>query len=250
MFSLFQRKITILSSKIDETMDNSPLDPELLKKLRELKDKYESTGQDIHSYLEGLKHADYLRYWDYIHLDTLLTLQTPKTGMPDEVIFILYHQITELYFKLIIHELRQVCYSEKLDAENFIMRIQRVVRYFKHLESSFGIMSQGMEKDQFLKFRMALLPSSGFQSAQFRKIEICMTDLINLVDPTRRDEMGDRDSVEDLFTEIYWKKGATELATGNKTLTLRHFEEKYESELTDLAREMDSKNVWKQYVNL
>jgi len=50
--------------------------------------------------LDGLLMANYLPYWDYTHVDTLLTLQNPKTDFPDEVIFIIYHQVTELYFKL------------------------------------------------------------------------------------------------------------------------------------------------------
>ena len=78
------------------------------EKLKKLADKYSSTGQDLPSYLEGLLYADYLSYWDYIHLDTLLTLQTPKTDFPDENIFIIYHQINELYFKLILIEIEQI----------------------------------------------------------------------------------------------------------------------------------------------
>ena len=73
----------------------------LEEKLEKLIEKYSTTGQDISSYLEGLLYSDYLSYWDYINLDTLLTLQSPKTDFPDENIFIIYHQITELYFKLI-----------------------------------------------------------------------------------------------------------------------------------------------------
>ena len=45
-------------------------------------------------------HADFPTYWDYINLDTLLSLQHPVTPFPDEQIFIIYHQTTELYFKL------------------------------------------------------------------------------------------------------------------------------------------------------
>ena len=72
----------------------------LIEQINKLSQKYSSTGQDLHSYLEGLLYADYVGYWDYLNLDTLLSLQTPKTDFPDEKIFIIYHQITELYFKL------------------------------------------------------------------------------------------------------------------------------------------------------
>ena len=65
-------------------------------------------GQDLSSYLDGLLYADYRTYWDLIHLDTLLSLQRPQTPIPDEVVFIVYHQITELYFKLSLHEFERM----------------------------------------------------------------------------------------------------------------------------------------------
>ncbi len=82
----------------------------------QLEEKYSATGQDITAYLEGLVYTDYLAYWDYIHLDTLLTLQNPKTRIPDEEIFIIYHQVTELYFKMILNECRQIADKPNLDA--------------------------------------------------------------------------------------------------------------------------------------
>ena len=59
-------------------MDQSSLDPRLVEQLVKLQQKYDVMGQDLSSYLDGLLHADYLTYWDYIHLDTLLSLQTPN----------------------------------------------------------------------------------------------------------------------------------------------------------------------------
>jgi len=61
--------------------------PEIEERLARLQEKYEAMGQDMVSYLDGLLHADFLTYWDYIHLDTLLSLQNPKTPFPDEEIF-------------------------------------------------------------------------------------------------------------------------------------------------------------------
>ena len=74
-------------------------------KIKQLEDKYAQMGQDLNSYLEGLLLSNYLTYWDYTQVETLLTLQNPRTDYPDEMIFIMYHQITELYFKLALHEL-------------------------------------------------------------------------------------------------------------------------------------------------
>lgn len=219
---------------------------EIKHKLELLHAKYEAMGQDMNSYLDGLLYADVTTYWDYIQTDTLLSIQKPKTQFPDEEIFIMYHQITELYFKLSLHELRQICLGENRDTEFLTARILRINRYFEALTKSFEIMINGMEPEQFLKFRMSLLPASGFQSAQYRMIEIYCTDLINLTERSVRPELAAKNaSIEELFAHIYWKRGATELATGKKTLTLRQFEDKYTETLVDLAHKVSNCNVWK-----
>ena len=194
--------------------------------VNKLEKKYEAMGQDLSSYLDGLLYSDYLTYWDYIHVDTLLSLQNPKTSLPDEEVFIIYHQITELYFKLVLAEIKQVVGHPSLSREFFLERINRLIRYFQNLESSFNIMVEGLDPDQFLKFRMALLPASGFQSAQYRLIEICSTDMINLVGTADREKYRNAE-LKDQLENLYWRNGATELATGKKTLTLRQFENKY-----------------------
>ncbi len=223
---------------------------EMLDRLDMLEQKYAVMGQDMLSYLDGLLYADYLTYWDYIHLDTLLSLQNPRTPLPDENIFIIYHQITELYFKLIIQALEQLIQAEVPEVSFFIRQMERVNRYFENLISSFDIMVDGMDKDEFLKFRMSLLPASGFQSAQYRKIEILSTDLYRLVHPSKRAEVQEDTSVQELIGLLYWRSGATELATGKKTLTLRQFEQKYAQEFVELAERVKVNNVWKTYLKL
>ncbi|HEX8040085.1 MAG TPA: tryptophan 2,3-dioxygenase family protein, partial [Chryseosolibacter sp.] len=207
-------------------MADEPVDEDLLGQLKKLQAKYDFMGQDISSYLDGLLYSDYLTYWDYIHLETLLSLQNPKTSFPDEKVFIIYHQITELYFKLVLLEIEQVAFRQNIDEQFFIERVDRIVRYFRNLESSFEIMVKGMEKDQFQKFRMALLPASGFQSAQYRLIEIGSTDMINLVAMDERDGLRNAD-LKEMVEKLYWKRGATDLGTGSKTLTLQQFENHY-----------------------
>ncbi|HLP11112.1 MAG TPA: tryptophan 2,3-dioxygenase family protein [Flavobacteriales bacterium] len=227
--------------------------PEIAERIKLLAAKYEVMGQDLVSYLDGLLYSDYLTYWDYIHLDTLLSLQSPRTPFPDEEIFIMYHQITELYFKLCLHEFEQVGAKTDLTAEFLTARVKRINAYFESLTRSFEIMVDGMEREQFLKFRMALLPASGFQSAQYRKIEICSTDFKNLVEPDYRkryDGVITESMIEDMFNNIYWKKGATELASGKKTLTLEQFEKKYSTELTALAKKFRLTNLWRMYKSL
>jgi tryptophan 2,3-dioxygenase len=79
--------------------------------------------------------------------------------------------------------------SWKIEPEFFAARLKRMTGYFKNLINSFEIMVEGMEPKQFLQFRMSLLPASGFQSAQYRSIEICATDFIRMVDKEYRDKI-------------------------------------------------------------
>ncbi len=227
-------------------MDSSS-DPNLQDLLAKLQQKYAVMGQDMSSYLDGLLHADYLTYWDYIHLDTLLSLQNPKTRFPDERVFIIYHQITELYFNLILWEIEQIVSNRSLDKAFFVARLNRVNRYFKHLSDSFDIMTEGMEREQFLKFRMSLLPASGFQSAQYRMIELASTDLINLVDINNRSLLGGA-GVQEQVEKLYWRSGATELSSGKKTLTLQQFEEKYIQQFLEMGERYRQTNLLRLYI--
>lgn len=229
-------------------MDNSELDPKIIEQIKKLEQKYDVMGQDISSYLDGLLYADYLTYWNYINLDTLLSLQNPKTKFEDEMIFIIYHQITELYFRLVLWELNQIAEDKNINVDNFITRVKRVVNYFEHLIHSFNIMVDGMDQSQFLKFRMTLLPASGFQSGQYRLIEICSTEMINLVKHGSATKV-DPKNLEECYLNIYWKEGSMELATGKKTLTLKQFEEKYSSIFIEKANYFRECNLGQMYEN-
>lgn len=229
-------------------MEDKKLDPILLEQLAKLQKKYAAMGQDLSSYLDGLLYSDYTNYWEYIHLDTLLSLQHPKTQFKDEKVFIIYHQITELYFNLILWEIEQISFNEHLTLDFFVRRMERVNNYFRQLELSFSVMLDGMEKEQFLKFRMALLPSSGFQSAQYRLIEFCATDLVNLVSADERNAQLDPTNIESLFRKLYWRKGSTELSSGKGTLTLVQFEEKYMKQFIETAAAYRNNNLYRVYL--
>jgi tryptophan 2,3-dioxygenase len=231
--------------------------------LEKLNLKYQAMGQDLSAYLDGLLLSNYTTYWDYINVDTLLTLQKPKTDFPDEEIFIMYHQITELYFKMCLNEMEQIAnngqnigengedlgWNEKLDLNFFISRLGRMNRYFETLTQSFDIMVQGMEKEQFQRFRMALLPASGFQSAQYRLIEFASTPLIQLVRKEKKEECQNT-SIEKQYEHIYWKQGATEIETGKKTLTLEQFEKKYKNEFINWIKRFEHNNIYQKYLSL
>ncbi len=236
---------------------------DILGRLEKLEEKYSSTGQDLASYMDGLLYANPLHYWDYTLVETLLSLQRPRTDFPDEVIFIMYHQITELYFKLSLHEIDQIANNGKIIAENgkdmgwndqldptfFADRIRRINAYFEALTKSFDIMVHGMEKEQFLSFRMSLLPASGFQSAQYRMIEISCSDIINLTQKDMRDSLRDK-SLEEQAEHFYWKEGSIEVETGKKTKMLQNFEEKYMRDFVKRANAFKDKNLWQKYKGL
>lgn len=224
--------------------------PEIKQRLELLNEKYSSLGQDLLSYLDGLLYADTVKYWDYIELDTLLSLQKPRTNFPDEHIFIIYHQITELYFQLALKEFEQLANTKELDEKFFIDRVSRINRYFDALITSFDIMSKGMDQKQFMQFRMSLLPASGFQSAQYRFIEMFSTDFINLVAKEFRSQFNENSTIAQMYEHIYWKAGATELATGKKTLTLIQFEERYQNEFIQLGEDCIQRNLWQVYKRL
>jgi tryptophan 2,3-dioxygenase len=224
--------------------------PEIAERILLLEEKFKNSGQDMGSYLDGLLHDKYLTYWDYISLDTLLSLQNPKTHFPDEEIFVTYHQITELYFKLILHEQKQIIDSEDLTAAFFTEKMIRLNRYVRILINSFDVMIKGMDRDQFLKFRMALLPASGFQSAQFRMIEINATPLEHLIPFKERHNFSSENNIEELYENIYWKKGGIDLSTGEKTLTLKQFEIRYTPRFLRIANQVKGKTIYHRYLSL
>jgi len=150
--------------------------------LKELQKKYKAINQDTQTHLEGLLYSKTITYWDYIQTDALLSLQIQRTTLPDEMVFIGYHQINELLFKMILWEIQQVAENENLNAAFFENKLMRISRYFDMLTTSFNIMREGMEVEQYMKFRNTLTPASGFQSAQYRLIEFSSTELINLID--------------------------------------------------------------------
>ena len=119
--------------------------------------------------------------------------------------------------------------------------------------NSFEVMIKGMERDQFLKFRMSLLPASGFQSAQFRMIELYSTNVDHLVhydDRARFRESGTKTDIPTLFDHIYWKRGGIDKTTGEKTLTLKQFEKRYTPRFLRIAHQMEHTNIYQRYQQL
>lgn len=216
----------------------------------QLEEKYKNLGQDVDTHLEGLLYGKLINYWDYIQTDALLNLQVQRTVLPDEMVFIMYHQINELLFKMILWEIDQVAKEPNISAELFTEKLMRISRYFDMLTSSFNIMKDGMEVEQYNKFRHTLTPASGFQSAQYRKIEFASTELINLIDHRFRETIDRNTSFEYALEHLYWQAAGKDYKTGKKSYTLTAFEEKYKDEFIRFAEFYNTHNLWTKFKEL
>lgn len=215
-----------------------------------LKEKYEAIGQNPDVHLSGLLYAKPMNYWDYIHTDALLNLQIQRTTLPDEMVFIMYHQINELIFKMILWEIEQVADKEELTPDFFAERLNRISRYFDMLSSSFDIMGDGMEVEQYMKFRDTLTPASGFQSAQYRMIEFASTELINLIDIRFRATIDRNTPFSHAFDHLYWQAAGKDYATGKKNTLLTLFEERYMDDFIVFMQKYNTVNLWSKFKSL
>jgi len=218
--------------------------------LSELDEKFSAIGQKTDTHLEGLVWAKPITYWDYIQTDALLNLQIQRTTLPDEMVFIMYHQVNELLFKMILWEINQICDTEKPETAFFTERLSRISRYFNMLTTSFDIMGDGMEVAQYMKFRNTLTPASGFQSAQYRIIEFASTDLINLIDYRFRATI-DRDTpYEHALEHLYWQAAGKDHQTGEKSYLLAEFERKYKALFLREMETYNTINLWRKFKQL
>jgi tryptophan 2,3-dioxygenase len=112
-----------------------------------------------------------LTYTSYLALEEILGAQRPKSDEHDEILFIVVHQVYELWFKQLIHELRylQQMLEEGNDARAF-STFKRVLTILKLVVQQLDVI-ETMTPVQFLTFRERLESSSGFQSGQFRELE-------------------------------------------------------------------------------
>jgi tryptophan 2,3-dioxygenase len=220
------------------------------KVLQDLQNKFEAINQKTETHLEGLLYAKPITYWDYIQTDALLNLQTQRTLLPDEMVFIMYHQVNEMLFKMILWEANQLTTCENLETTFFTEKLMRISRYFNMLTTSFDIMRDGMEVEQYLKFRNTLTPASGFQSAQYRLIEFASTDLINLIDHRFRDTLDRNTPYSHAFEHLYWQAAGKNHATGEKSYLIKEFEKKYKGQFLRSMEEYNTTNIWQKFTQL
>ncbi len=114
-------------------------------------------------------HTDYATY---LRIDDLLNLQQPLSeGAHDEMLFIVVHQVYELWFKLILHELDAVATAlDEGRPHAALPPMRRAVAVENLLIEQLRVL-ESMSPDGFMRFRDPLAPASGFQSTQFREIE-------------------------------------------------------------------------------
>jgi len=121
-----------------------------------------------------LDFSQTMSYGDYLHLDEILHAQHPLSPAHDEMLFIIQHQTSELWMKLMLHELRAAIasFAHGASADAFKM-LARVGRVMEQLVSAWTVLST-MTPPDYTTMRPYLAQSSGFQSYQYRCIEFSL----------------------------------------------------------------------------
>jgi tryptophan 2,3-dioxygenase len=112
-----------------------------------------------------------MSYGDYLHLERILDAQEPLSTSPDELLFIIQHQTSELWMKLAIHEMEAAIEAIRGDRlQPAFKMLTRVARIFEQLNGAWDVL-RTMTPSEYTSFRASLGQSSGFQSWQYRAIE-------------------------------------------------------------------------------
>lgn len=184
-----------------------------------------------------------ITYDDYIETQKLLSLQSTLTNFHDEMIFKVYHQQTELWFRLTLHEMQRAIHALIARTPDVVMALDAVTRMNRYLDivtSSFSVMMDGLSTDEFLEYRKVFGTSSGFQSSQFRAIEI----LAGLERDAKKsgynresrpaEELAQVHASAEEQATFYWERAARHLTTNEPTLTLTLFKEQHLKYLNEL----------------
>jgi len=129
---------------------------------------------DPADYGAQMERAGTLSYGDYLDLDRVLAAQHPRSTDPNELLFIVQHQTSELWMKLALHELRRARASLRADAlPPAFKMLARVARIFEQLVAAWNVLAT-MTPSEYSAIRPSLGSSSGFQSWQYREIEFIL----------------------------------------------------------------------------
>lgn len=121
-----------------------------------------------------MSFAGDMSYGDYLRIDGLLGAQQPLSDAHDEMLFIIQHQTSELWMRLVLHEIGAA--RDRIAARDFapaFKMLTRVARIFDQLNSAWDVL-RTMTPSDYSRFRAALGGSSGFQSHQYRLIEFAL----------------------------------------------------------------------------
>jgi tryptophan 2,3-dioxygenase len=159
-----------------------------------------------------------LSYDSYLHIPQLLELQQGLTQAHDELLFIVVHQVYELWFKVLIDELESVRTAIETEALRAAKHALKRVKVIEDLLVEQVAVLETMAPQDFLTFRSELAPASGFQSVQFREIEFLSglkdAGYIKTLDKeggaqARLRRRLDEPSLHDAFTTLLNRRGAT-----------------------------------------
>jgi tryptophan 2,3-dioxygenase len=133
-----------------------------------------STEQIVHDEKAQLDFSASMSYTDYLGLDTILNAQHPRSPAHDELLFIVQHQTSELWMKLMLHELRAAirCIAQD-DLSSAFKMLARVSRIMEQLVHAWDVLAT-MTPPEYSAMRPYLGASSGFQSWQYRCIEFAL----------------------------------------------------------------------------
>ena len=137
-----------------------------------------ATGQGMRQLEAGIK-TDFrgtMDYGSYLGLDRLLSAQTPRSTPPhhDEMLFIIQHQTSELWLKLVLHELRGARTFFQEDEPSQAMKSLARVKHVMHTLTEQWSVLATLTPSEYAEFRDALGSASGFQSAQYRAVEFIL----------------------------------------------------------------------------
>ena len=133
-----------------------------------------STDRDVHDENAKLDFSQDMSYSDYLHLDAVLNAQHPRSPDHNEMLFIVQHQTSELWMKLMLHELRAAMAAVANDQLGTAFKmLARVSRIMEQLVHAWDVLAT-MTPPEYSAIRPFLANSSGFQSWQYRCIEFSL----------------------------------------------------------------------------
>jgi len=154
------------------------------------------SSRDLESGIET-DFSKQMSYGDYLCLDELLSAQRPRSQPPqhDEMLFIIQHQTSELWLKLMVHELRSA--RALLAADDLSPALKRLARikHIQHVLTGQWSVLATLTPSEYAEIRPFLATSSGFQSAQYREVEFLLgnkdPEMVKVFDhdPAARDEL-------------------------------------------------------------